>query len=80
MKFKWELDEKNKRFIDYLLDNEYVIKKVKEYISKTIYYIQKDNVDTEAEILTEVKDIDGYIKLFETQFELNKQLLEISNK
>ena len=75
--FKWDIEEREKKFIDHLIDNGYEILKHKQWISKTVYTIKKDSVETKWEWTPEYRDMDYFIKFFERNFEMTKQIKEM---
>lgn len=72
--FKWELTEKEKTFIKYLVDNGFNIISNKQYLSKLSLVIEKDGITTDYDITNEVTDIEGYISIFNKTWEMTKAI------
>lgn len=78
--FKWELSKNDKAFIDHLIDNNFVILDCKQYMSKTKFTLQKEDVIFKYETYSEISDIKGYLKNFDRAFETHKTFMGLINK
>lgn len=80
IEFKWELRKNEKKFIKYLIDNDFKIIKYKQYISKLKLVVEKDNIKLSYELSTDVVDMKSYIKMFDKNWELTKRIYELENR
>ena len=74
IEFKWELNREEKEVIKYLIENDFVISTVKQYISKIKLFVEKDNVSIPCEIPSNIYDVEGFIESFDKSFDLAKRL------
>lgn len=70
--FKWELSSNEKYIIDYLLNNNYEILSSRQYISKMVLVVKKNNLTTIFDIPYNIKDIEKYCMLLEKQFNMEE--------
>lgn len=74
--FKWELNKDEQKFIKYLVDNGFTIKKHKQFLSKLKVTVEKDNMLMNYELSRDVVDMKMFFKMFERNWELTKQIYE----
>lgn len=69
---KWDFSKEEKYAIEWLNKNEYNGKIVKQYISKTIFEIEKDGVTDKFELPQEIefKNIKGYMEQYKKNWEM----------
>ena len=69
---KWDFSKEEKYAIEWLNKNGYNGKIVKQYISKTIFEIEKDGVTDKFELPQEIefKNIKGYIEQYKKNWEM----------
>ena len=60
--------------------NGFEIINIKQYISKTKFTILKNGEEDIFELLSEVSDIQKYMKLFENNFELKLKIKQMTIK
>ena len=70
--FKWELSSNEKYIIDYLLDNNYEILSSRQYMSKMVLVVKKNNLTTTFDIPYEIKDIKRFCEFLDMQFNMEE--------
>lgn len=78
--FKWELNDKEKEFVKYLVDNEFTIEKVQQYMTKIKFKLVKNNIPMSYEMVSEVVDMESYLKMFDRNWELTKKIYELEKE
>lgn len=78
--FQWELSKNDKKFIDHLVKNDFKILEHKQYISKTKFTLEKDDIEFKYEIYSEISDMQGYLKGFDRAFETHKKYIALCLK
>lgn len=58
----------------WFMDNGYGFKLEKQYVSKTVYTVQKDGLTDKFELPSEVSDMDKYMELYRKNFDMMKKL------
>lgn len=72
--FKWELNKDEQKFIKYLVDNGFSIKKQNQYMSKLVITVEKNNMVMDYELSKDVSNMKLFFSLFEKSWELTKQM------
>lgn len=75
--YKKELS-KNEKYADkWFKENGFEIIKCKQYISKTIYYLVKNNIEDVFELPNGVTEIKKYMNLCKNNYELKVEILRL---
>lgn len=70
----WELHPREERAIQWLNDRGYDVVLIKQYLSKLVFEVSKGGITEKFEFPKSVTDVDGYMKLFEQDFELASKI------
>ncbi|MDD3225859.1 MAG: hypothetical protein PHX70_14365 [Clostridium sp.] len=78
--FKWELSNNEKKFIDYLIKNNFEIIQYKQYMSKNKLVLLRDNIEFKYELYNGNWDLKSVIRIFERSWETHKEFMELVKK
>lgn len=73
---RWQKSKVEKYCEKWFLDNNFTIRGVKPYMTKTNYIVYKDNIECVFELPYAVADIKLYMKMFAESFEMKQKLME----
>lgn len=80
MKCEKEFSKNERYAIEWFKKNGFEIINIKQYISKTKFTILKNEEEDIFELLSEVSDIQKYMKLFENNFGLKLKIKQMTIK
>ena len=66
----WEFHPREEKAIRWLDEHGYDVVLLKQYLSKLVFEVSKNGVTEKFEFPKSVTDVDGYMVLFEKDFEM----------
>ena len=79
---KWDFSKEEKFVIKWFEENGFTGKIVKQYVTKTIFEISKDDITDRFELPQGVvfKNIKGYMEQYRRNWSINLELRDLRNK
>lgn len=72
---------KNERYVEkWLKDNGFNFELLKQYNSKTVWSIRKEDVSDNFELPSGVEDIKAYMSMYKKTFEMKRETNELRKK